>query len=292
MNDAIRALGARLGPDVVGAVRAIYALEQEALAASLAPLLRDGAYGPDPRHRLDLYRTGDDAAPPRPVLLFVHGGGFVLGDKGGATPQDWQNAHVGRWAARLGFVGAVMNYRLAPGATWPSGAEDVGAAVAWLKANVAEFGGDPARIVLMGTSAGATHVAGYIDRFASHASDVRAAILLSGLYGYEPLEARDERYYGPAAGYAERCPRAGLVATECPLFIACAHFDPALFQAEWLGLLAERKARRGALDWGHLANGHTHYSLPMHLGTTDRTLSADLEAFLADHLTKETTDDD
>ena len=48
------------------------------------------------------------------------------------------------------LVGVTLNYRLAPESTWPSGIEDLTAAVAWLKANVARFGGDPDKIVLWG----------------------------------------------------------------------------------------------------------------------------------------------
>ncbi|MFD2779896.1 alpha/beta hydrolase [Novosphingobium pokkalii] len=105
-------------------------------------------------------------------------------------------------AAQAGLIGAVINYRLAPDHTWPAGSEDVLAALDWLVAHVADHGGDPQRIVLMGTSAGAVHVAGAIRLRPDLA--VRGAVLLSGLYGHTPLDERDMAYYGPAESYAAR----------------------------------------------------------------------------------------
>jgi acetyl esterase/lipase len=200
---AIAAMGQAMGPDVLAACRALFDGEQRALAQRVPAAAQDLAYGPDPRQRLDLYGTPGDA--PKPVLLFVHGGGFVQGDKGGSV-DEWANAAVGRMAARRGWIGAVMSYRLAPAHGWPAGADDVGAAIRCLIDQVAAYGGDPARIVAMGTSAGAVHVAGYLRAVPDHAREIRGAVLLSGLYGYTPIDARDERYYGAAATYADRAP--------------------------------------------------------------------------------------
>ena len=154
---AIAAIGDVVSPETLDASRAIYADAHEEPPYDGVVLTRDVAYGPHERHRLDLF-----AAPGSrdlPVILFVHGGGFVRGDK--STPGTPHNENVGLWACRSGMVGVTMNYRLAPEHRWPAGAQDVAAAVAWLRANVAEHGGDPERIVLVGSSAGATHIAGY-----------------------------------------------------------------------------------------------------------------------------------
>jgi len=318
MNPAIAEMGTRMGPDVVAAVRALYEPEQAPLAAAQPPAATDCVYGPHPRNRLDLYRqdpedAAGEAGGARPVLLFVHGGGFLLGDKGGIGGNiggntsgntsggagswanahvgrntsggagSWANAHVGRWAAANGMVGAVMNYRLAPADQWPAGAEDVAAAVDWLRANVHEHGGDPARIVLLGTSAGAVHVAGFLALRDDHRALVRAAALLSGLYGVTPLDERDTLYYGPQEAYAQRMPMAAVVETSLPLLVAGAQFDPPRFQAEWAGLLQARLDRHGHLPRAHYASGHNHYSMAMHLGTSDRRLSDELLAFLAEH---------
>ena len=273
---AIAAMGATLGPDVLIQCRALFDTEQRALAAAVPVLAADCAYGEDARHRLDLYGEG---AAPKPILLFVHGGGFVLGDKGGA---EWPNAQVGRMAAQAGWLGAVMNYRLAPEHLWPAGAQDVGAAVAWLRMNAAQHGGDPQRIVLCGTSAGAVHVAGFLAGTPEAEQLVRGAILLSGLYGYTPIDERDARYYGDPALYAERMPRAAVAVTRLPLLVAISEFDPPRFQAEFLGLLAERLERHGTMPRAHFASGHNHYTMAMHLGTADRRLADDIAAFVKD----------
>lgn len=281
MNDVIASLGTRLGPDTLAAVRALYDGEQASAFSAMPALATDCAYGPDPRHRLDLYRKGE-AGEPRPVVLFVHGGGFLVGDKGGES--GWANAHVGRWAANNGMIGAVMNYRLAPDHVWPAGGEDVCAAVDWLCANIAGYGGDPDRIALVGTSAGAVHVAAFLKLRADHASLVKAAALLSGLYGFTPLDERDSRYYGPQDHYAQRMPKEAITASQLPLLLACAQFDPPRFQAEWTGLLQARLNRHGELPRAHYASGHNHYSMAMHLGTADRRLSDEILGFFAAYL--------
>jgi acetyl esterase/lipase len=284
-SGTIADFGRALGPDVLAGVRALYDEEQQALAAAHPATASDLAYGDHPRHRLDLYAPADAEAVP--IVVFVHGGGFLKGDKGGAAA--WTNANVGRMAAAAGMLGVVINYRLAPDDVWPSGAQDVAAAVAWLKANAADHGGDPASIVLVGTSAGAVHVAGWLKLVGEAAArrDVRAAVLLSGLYGYTPLDARDELYYGEVALYPERMPLEAVAATALPLLVACAEYDPPRFQAEFAGLLQDRLDRHGALPAALIQRGHNHYSMTMHLGTADRRLADAICAFVRDTATGE-----
>lgn len=270
----IAALGSTMGPAVLDQCRALFDAEQAELARRVPLLRADCAYGPDPRHRLDLYGGGDAA----PVVLFVHGGGFVKGDK---AADGWANAAVGRWAAEQGWLGAVMNYRLAPGDCWPAGGEDVLAALDWIAAHAGPYGGDPARIVLIGTSAGAVHIATALQLRPELA--VSGCVLLSGLYGYTPLDPRDCDYYGDPALYPARCPRAALVATRLPLLIAGAEFDPPRFQAEFLGLMRERLDRHAIMPRAHIAGGHNHYTMAMHLGTADTRLADEIAAFVRDH---------
>ena len=277
IRTVIAGLGTALGPDVMARCRALFDAEQQALARQAAPLACDLAYGPDPRQRLDLYGPAPAGSGLRPVAVFVHGGGFVQGDK---AADGWPNAAFGRWAALQGFLGAVINYRLAPDAPWPAGAEDLLAAADWLAAHGAAHGGDPARIVLVGTSAGAVHIAGAVALRPDLA--VRGAALLSGLYGYTALDPRDERYYGAPALYPARMPRAALAATALPLFLACAQYDPPRFQAEFLGLMAERLERHGALPRGMIAADHNHYSMALHIGTSDTRLAGELATFIKD----------
>ncbi len=270
----IAAMGYSLGPSVLAACRDLFNAEQSALAAQVPVTLADRAYGSHERHRLDIYGGGDTA----PILLFVHGGGFVQGDKGSAS--QWANAAVGRWAATRGFIGAVMNYRLAADHGWPAGGEDVIAAIDWLISNAKMLGGDFSRIVVVGTSAGAVHIATALKLRPD--LPVRGAVLLSGLYGYTPLDQRDTLYYGDNDEYPERMPREAVAATGLPLMVACAQYDPPRFQAEFLGVMRDRLERHGAMPRSYVASGHNHYSLAMHLGTSDQRLADEIAAFVSD----------
>ncbi len=80
-------------------------------------------------------------------LVVIHGGGWTRGDNTQLT--EWNH----RWAAR-GWAVAALNYRLAPAHPWPAQRDDVLAALAWLKANADRLDLDPARLVLLGRSAG------------------------------------------------------------------------------------------------------------------------------------------
>ena len=271
---AIAALGRALGPGVLQTVQALYRGEQDRLAAAQPPPKADLAYGEHPRQALDLYAPNDGEGRAR-VLLWVPGGGFVRGER--RSPDHPFNAHVGRWAASHGMLGAVMSYRLVPGAVWPSGGEDVDAAVAWLRANAAAHGGDPDRIVLAGTSAGSVHIATALRLRPD--LPVRAAVLLSGLYGFTPLEERDTPYYGEQERYAGRSPLDAVIETALPLLVACAEYDPPRFQAETLGLLAARLSRHGRMPHAYIASGHNHFSLAAHLGGADTRLGDEILSF-------------
>ena len=270
---AIAQIGTMLGPDVLAACQALFDAEQTAFAAAVPVAASDLAYGPHERHRLDLYGQPKE---PAPIILFVHGGGFRIGDK---AADGWQNAAVGRWAAQQGWLGAVMNYRLAPDHKWPTGGEDVVAAVDWLTAHAVQYGGDTQRIVLIGTSAGAVHVATALQVRPDLA--VRGCVLLSGLYGYADYDDRDSIYYGDADQAAQHMPREAVAATPIPLMLACAEYDPPRFQAEWAGLLRDRLTRHDRLPRCYYAVGHNHYSMAMHIGTSDHRLSDQIADFVS-----------
>lgn len=275
-RNAIAAIGRNLGPAVLEACRTVYDDEQRVLASRISPQVIDAAYGDHPRQRIDLYGGSGDM--PKPVLLFVHGGGFVTGDKG--DHGAWANANVGRMAASAGMIGAVMNYRLAPDHQCPAGSEDVGAALDWLRANAAAYGGDAAQIFLMGTSAGATHVAG-LARLRPDLKDlVKGLILLSGVYGFTPPEDKDLRYFGAAQDYLDRTPGSALVSCGVPLLLACAQYDPTRFQREFVDLTSEILERTGAMPPSYIASGHNHYTLSLHLGSADRRLADEIISFM------------
>ncbi|MEX0590578.1 MAG: alpha/beta hydrolase, partial [Xanthobacteraceae bacterium] len=158
---AVKASGGRMPADVAGKIRAIGAvIDPPATAAIYAPLherepyagvkiVRDAKYGADERQALDVF-TPEGASGPRPVFMFVHGGGYTAGHKREGDNFFYDNIML--WAARNGMVGVNATHRLAPAHPWPAGAADVGAAVQWVRENIARHGGDAKRLFLAGHS--------------------------------------------------------------------------------------------------------------------------------------------
>jgi acetyl esterase/lipase len=99
-------------------------------------------------HRLDIIRRRVDPAKGAPVLVYIHGGAWVIGDK------REQGLPLLFELARRGWVAVNINYRLSPGATWPDHIVDCKRAVAWVRDNIADYGGDPGFIAVAGGSAG------------------------------------------------------------------------------------------------------------------------------------------
>jgi acetyl esterase/lipase len=274
----IASFGRDLGPHLLLGLTELFGEEQRALARAVPVADQDVTYGPHPRHRLDIYRPKGGGLTP--VLVFVHGGGFVRGDKG--DNGSLMNSNLGRIAARAGFMGVVINYRLAPENMWPAGSQDVASVVAWLKRHAAEHGGDPQHIVLCGTSAGAVHVSGYVKHVGcgQAEADVRGLILLSGLYGYTPPDERDELYTGHPSLYPQSWTMEALAQVKLPIMACCAQYDPVRFQTEWVRLLQDRLDAQGSLPSGSVVSDHNHYSITMHIGTNDRRLENEIIAFV------------
>jgi triacylglycerol lipase len=235
------------------------------------------------------------------VLVFVHGGGFTGGDK--HVPGGPMYDHVGAWAVRNGWVGVTIAYRLAPGHTWPSGAQDVAAAVQWVRGNIASYGGDPSRIVVAGHSAGCVHVASYLAGQASGGQHsvsqhgvseqgvsqhggtidgVRGGGLLSGFYQIADGDERGE----PELSYFGRRPSAevdtlpGLLDSEVPLIFAIAERDPRFSQRQIAGLTAAWFARKGTVPQVIWSEGHNHISQIGSVGVDDLALGAQLARFV------------
>ncbi len=116
--------------------------------ALIGPFQRhaDLAYGQDRRQRLDVYTPRKARALP--VVIFWYGGGWTNGARG-------QYRFVGAALAEAGYVSVLPDYRLYPHARFPQFVDDGAAAVRWVRDNIARYGGDPDRLILMGHSAGA-----------------------------------------------------------------------------------------------------------------------------------------
>lgn len=235
-------------------------------------IVRDQRYGADERHRLDVFRP-KSAAGSRPVMVFVHGGGFIGGDKITPNPAFYDN--IGAWSVRHGLIGVNITYRLAPQHQWPAGSEDLAAALNWIRGNIAAYGGDPARIFLMGQSAGGAHVAHFLahERFASPArSALAGAILMSGLYDTITMDKNPlfKAYFGEdESRYAAQSALPGLAKTSTPLLVLIAEHDPADFKRQYVEILRAYLSARGTLP--HLAYlpSHSHLSTTLSINTDD-----------------------
>lgn len=269
MNPAIRAklkaLGSNLTPDMLGGTQGLMVGMYKGMDAA-TKVVRDISYGPDPRNRLDIFTQG--SPKDAPVFVFVHGGGFVMGDKHTEGSPFYSN--MGDFAARHGMVGVTITYRLAPENKFPAGPDDLMAAVEWLRANIAGYGGDPARIVLSGQSAGAAHVAGYLAHRRDHAKGIAGAVLMSGIYDTTTCEPNQfaEAYYGEdRKGWGPASCMAGLLATEVPIQFSVAEFDPDDFQRQAAQVVTQWTATKGRLPEMQYLSGHNHLSPALSIGS-------------------------
>ena len=273
--------GREFTPERIGPASRLLSLLHEANGYRAPRLERDIAYGPDPRHRLDVHLP-DTPADGLPVLLYVPGGGFVGGDKHDAESPYYD--HLGGWAVRNGMVAVTMNYRLAPQHRWPAAAQDIAAALGWTRELIAGFGGDPRRIVLAGQSAGAAHVASFIAGHGGPGPDaLAAAVMLSGIY--DPASAEQNvllhAYYGDDPdGFAERCALPGLVSATLPMLFGVAELDMPDFHRQAVTLLDAMIAARGVIPPFVTVPDHTHLSEILSLGLDDDAFGAVLARFV------------
>jgi acetyl esterase/lipase len=144
------------------------------------------AYGDDPRQKLDVYvprRPLKDA----PVVVFFYGGSWNSGARG-----DY--AFVGEALASRGIVAVLADYRLYPQVRYPLFLEDSARAVAWTRAHIRKFSGNPQRLYLMGHSSGAYNAAmlaldpGLLNAVGMSPEDLSGWIGLAGPYDFLPIE--------------------------------------------------------------------------------------------------------
>ena len=166
----------------------------------------DLVYGPDPRHRLDVYLPDRRPKAPVPLIVFWHGGRWTFGDKA-------EYRFVGAALAELGYATAVPNYRLYPQVKMPGFMEDAARAASWASEHAHELGADAGRLYFMGHSAGAQIAAllaldgRYFASLRQPPPWVAGVIGLSGPYDFLPFREDDLRdIFGPPALYPDSQP--------------------------------------------------------------------------------------
>lgn len=262
--------------------------ERAAAKSPPAPGMREFAYGVDPKQKLDLVQPAGVSRAP--VLLFVHGGGWSIGDKRHAA------ADKARWANSRGWAFASANYRLVPQATVEQQAADVASAIAWLRASAAAQGLDRDRIVLIGHSAGA-HLAAlvgtdpqYLKAAGVPLGAIKGVVLLDGA-GYDvPTQTSAEMnivrpMYEAAFGkdpkrQAALSPTRHAAAPNVTRWLILPIERRQDSQAQSKGL-AEALNRAGASATVVAVPGESHGSLNKGLGETGDFATEQLEGFLA-----------
>jgi predicted esterase len=229
---------------------------------------RDQAYGPDPLQKLDVVWDGK-ATGNRPILVFVHGGGFTGGDK--HQPGQFTNDNLMKWANEQGMVAVDVNYRLAPKNKYPDAAYDARDALAWVAKNAAKYGGDPNRIFLWGHSAGASLVGLYVSHPEFHYKPdggIIGAVMTSGGYEFRPNDFIPDADTAKKASSVE-----GLKATKVLLFFTRAEWDPEVPQIAQGEMIHKVLTDAGHDHFFHVMKTHNHMSQIYSVGTSEHQLT-------------------
>lgn len=166
-------------------------------------VIRNVSYSEDgrPAHRLDVYRkAGPGRTTAAPVLLYFHGGAWVMGDK-----RD-QGLPMLEHLAERGHVCITANYSLSPKSRWPQHMIDCRSALGWVRTHIAEYGGDPNLIFVAGGSAGG-HLASLLALTVDDAqwrpepeedgAEVAGCVALYGVYDFTDTDRGGNPNLGP-----------------------------------------------------------------------------------------------
>ncbi|MDD2876227.1 MAG: alpha/beta hydrolase [Acidiphilium sp.] len=257
------------------------------LLNALAPrygtaVTRNVAYGPNPYHRLDIYRPAHQRAP-LPVVIFFYGGSWQTG-----TRAEYR--FVGAALARLGLIVAIPDYRLYPDVRYPDFIHDAAKATAWALDQIVDYGGDPQAVFVAGHSAGAylammLALAGeYMAAANSDRSLLAGAIGLAGPYDFLPITKPVYRkIFGDAADLANTQPIAHVDAEAPPALLLTGAKDRVVAPANTSSLAAKLRAAGASVDTRiYPAIGHIRILLatlpPLNLATS---VLDDIAGFIA-----------
>jgi acetyl esterase/lipase len=254
-----------------------------------------------PQATMDIYRPKEKETDRLPVILWIHGGGFISSSADTVADYAIMLAHEG-------YVVASLDYSLAPGAKYPTPVIQGNAALEYLAKHSPRYGGDPARIVLGGDSAGA-QIAGQLVALETNPAlansmhiipalsgeQLRAVVLFCGLYdlktvgttGFPALRTYLWAYTGVRqwtdySNINELAVVRQVTAKYPPTFVTVGDADPFRTQAtELASALREKKVPLTTLFWNGTGDGLTHeYQFNFALPQANHAFAATL-AFLA-----------
>ncbi len=238
--------------------------------------------------KLDLLMPGGSGK--KPVLIWIHGGGWQRGSRKAYGPKS-------TWALEKGWAFASIGYRFSPEVVHPAHIQDCAAAVAYLHRNADRLGLDAGRFVVIGHSAGA-HLAGLLaadERWlAAHGlplSTLRAAMLLdSAAYDME-AQARQSQRRGEENIYTQAFGTEPEGWRDASPFAQCE--EKRAYPPMWMGVADNRFKLPGVIRFAERIRGHggfadiadatswkTHASINRDFGRPGDAVTADAERFL------------
>ncbi|MFQ6030971.1 MAG: alpha/beta hydrolase [Dehalococcoidia bacterium] len=228
----------------------------------------DIAFGSHQRQKLDVYLPDSEPSRPVPVLIFWHGGYWMLGHK---DTLGFMAPSITGAPALL----VVPGYRLAPEAKYPEPVDDCRRALAWVYQNIARYGGDPNRIFVGGHSAGG-HLAALVtlqrdqlQRFELPQNIVKACFSVSGVFDVAdaPLERR-EAFLVSDDQADEASPLHNTVGNTVPFFLEIGENDFPNLKAQHPKMAAALREQGGLVE-ELVRKGHDHFQISLDHGSND-----------------------
>lgn len=281
---AVREIGPEIGPETIqrsgGLLAPLHAVDPD--DDSVVKEL-DVSYGPYPEQAVDLYLP--EFAAPRGVVMYVHGGAFVGGAR--RRPGSPYHGNIGRWAARHGWVGALIGHRLAPAAQWPAAAEDVALAIDWCNDRFRTPDGAPIPVHLVGNSSGAVHAAAYTvggPGFAAADPAPASLSLVSGIYDLPAFGSERLRpYFGAQSDVVtewDLCSR--LARHQSPVLFAVGEYDTPDAQDQLRTVMRTYSEIGGVMPHSVWARAANHFTTVHAIGTPFDALGPVLLRFFDD----------
>lgn len=155
---------------------------------SSVEMVREASTGPAAQQRLFVYREREEKGT-QPVFIFFHGGAWAHGD-----PVDY--GFIARNIAPEGYVVVLGGYRMNEPGRYPAMLEDTAATIAWVRENIADFGGDPDQLILSGHSAGAYNVmqvtldTQWLEQAGVPVAAIKGVVGLAGPYDFHPFDTQ------------------------------------------------------------------------------------------------------
>jgi len=215
-------------------------------------LQADQSYGIAPRQKLDIYRPRFTTGPS-PVLIFFYGGNWQAGSK-----ADYR--FVGEAFAAKGFIVVIPDYRLYPEIRYPAFLDDGAAAVSWTLSHLAQLGGDPERLHLMGHSAGAYTAAMLaLDGrwLGAQRTKIKSTVGLAGPYDFLPLtDPALQDIFSTEADLSRTQPITFADGSAAPMFLASGRKDDTVSPGNSQRLAERIRAHGGVAVEKYYDTGH------------------------------------